>query len=263
MDGTARLDIHYEGCFSGPAGINGWLGGTVGFLFGCLVGVLPASSVGALLPGSSVAALVATIGVWIGCIVVCTVLFAVFCRTRRFSVQLHADRLDILNRNGVRSIPYDAVRFIDAGTRFDTFYGDRWPNTRVRIRVADGQTTRIGIDRPRASSLVEELRYRCPAAGGIHFDDTHWLPDEPTSRNEARRRMRRILLIRAILNLVVGGGWLAILVVLAVSVASDHRSSTSERIGNWKDLAIALIAIPFTLLSLRRGVRSCSRRKTV
>jgi hypothetical protein len=260
---TARLDIYYEGCFSGPAGINGWLAGTLGFLFGILVGVLPTCAVAALSPAGSVAALVVSIGVWSGFTVLCTVLFAVFCRTRRFSVQLHADRLDILTRTGVRSIPYDAIRFVDAGARFDTFSGREWRNTRVRIREADGHTTRIGIDRTRASSLLGELRYRCPAAGGIHFDDTVWLPDEPVLRSDARHRLRRVLLVRSILNLVVGSGWLAVLIVLAVSVASDHGSSIGERLGSWKDLAIALMAIPFTLLSLRRGARFYSRHRTV
>ena len=154
MAETARLDIYYEGCFSGPAGITGWWAGTLGFLFGILFGVLPASAVVALFPAPSVAELVALIGVWLGFTVLCTVLFAVFCRMRRFSVQLHTDRLDILTRTGARSIPYGTIRFVDAGARFGTFYGGKWPNTRVRIREADGHTTRIGIDRNRASSLV-------------------------------------------------------------------------------------------------------------
>jgi hypothetical protein len=187
----------------------------------------------------------------------------VFCRTRRFSVQLHADRLDVLTRTGARSIPYEAIRFVDAGARFDTFSGDERRNTRVRIREADGHTTRIGIDRTRASSLLAELRCRCPAAGGIHFDDTHWLPDDPVWRSDARQRLRGVLLVRAIVNLVVGSGWLAFLVVIAVSVASDHSGSPGERIGNWKDLAMAFMAVPFTLLSLRRGARFYSQRTTV
>lgn len=254
MGETARLDVRYEGCFSGPAGINGWLGATLGFIFGILLGVLAASSV------TPAAAPVAGIGVWIGC----TVLFAVFCRTRRFSVRLHADRADIVARRGVHSIPYAGIRFVDAGVRLDTFKGGEWPNARVRIRVADGHTTRIGIDRTAASSLVEELRYRCPKAGGINLDETHWLPDDPASRNEARRRLRGSLVVRTVAGLVLGGGWLAIVAVLAVLVASSHRQNgTRDRLRDWSELAIASMAVPFALRTFRRGAQAWARRKAV
>jgi hypothetical protein len=197
----------------------------------------------------------AGIGVWIAC----TVLFAIFCRMRRFAVQLQTDHLDILKRHGVRSIRYDRISFIDAGARVDTFQGGEWANTRVRIRVADGRTTRIGLNRSAASSLVGELRYRCSRAGGIGSDETDWLPNDPVPRSEARRRLRRTLLVRAIVGLVLGGTWLAMLLVLAVLVVvSGHRHNS---IRDWSQLAFASMAIPFALRTFRRGARASARRK--
>ena len=60
---------------------------------------------------------------------------------------------------------------------------------------------RIRIDRSTGMSLSGELHCRCPNAGGIRCDETYWLPDDPGVRSEARRRLLRILLVRAVLNI--------------------------------------------------------------
>jgi hypothetical protein len=241
-----RRNIHYKDCFSGPAGINSALGFFLGLLLGIILGLIAA----ALVPLSL--APVAGAAVWIGC----TVLFTILFRTRRFDVLLRAEGLDVV---GKRAIAYDDVRFIDAGARVDTFKGGAWTNARVRITGADGRTTRIGIDRGRAATLMAELRLRCPRAGGIDLDESDWLP---ASSPEARTRLRKILLLRALLGLALGGGWLLILGVMAALVASDYRrSSAGDRLHDWSQLAIASMAIPFALRTLKRGMRAWARRK--
>jgi hypothetical protein len=245
-------DVHYEGCFSGPAGINGVLGGFIGCLLGIILGMAAVSAV-----PDSVAPL-AGAAVWIGS----TVLGAVLLRERRYAIRLRVDRLDILSRRGARSIPYEEIRFIDASARLGTFKGGEWKNARVRITTVDGRTTSIGIDRERAVRLVRELQQWCPRAGGIHLDDTEWLPDDPASSTEARHRLRRILLERFLIGLTLGGGWLALLVVLTVVVITDGRhKSSGARLHDWSQLAIASMAIPFAHRTYRRGARAWTRRK--
>lgn len=247
MDETSRRDIIYEGCFSGPAGVDGWLGGAFGCLSGMVAGALAAS----VMPPAAVP--VVAISVWIAW----TVLFVIFFRMRCFSVRLRTDGLEIATRRRVRSISYDRIRLVDAGVWLDTFKGGPWSNARARLREADGRLTRIKIDRVRASSLVAELRSRCPRAGGIDLDELDWLPDDPTSRREARLRLRRILLARAAVGVVLGGGWLACLAALAVAVVFSHRPREAR---DWAQLAVALTAGSFALRTLRRGARAWSRR---